>query len=112
MGRRTSENIAMQDESAPVEVPPSPLQGGMGLAASAGTFFLWWRTGHASDLLGALGFLVIAPAWYAVPFPFNAPLKVAMSVRRRNTPKWVPYCAGIGAMLIVASVVVRVWRDL
>ena len=100
------------DHSNPIVVKPSLLQGAAGLLASAAAFAMWWQTGRISDMVGALGFLVIAPAWYASPLQFSAPLKQVFSIRNRRVPKWALISAGVGGFLIAASVVMRLWHDL
>lgn len=85
----------------------SPLVAAFGVIIAAVGLVAWFQSGHIYDLLGALAFGAMAPAWYLLPVSFTAPIRSQLSQRRTHLPKWAQVLTFVGILLLFASVGLR-----
>lgn len=85
----------------------SPFVAAFGIVVAAGQLVTWFQSGQIYDLLGALAFGAMVPAWYLLPISFTAPISGLLKQRRTHLPKWAQVLTFVGFLLLFASVGLR-----
>ena len=80
---------------------------GFGLFACVVSFVAWFQSGRVWDLMGALAFAAMTPAWYLRPVSFTRPVGELWKRPRVPLPRVATWLVMAGFFLLCASLLLR-----
>lgn len=91
--------------------PQPPIRGtiwpavGLSLIVVIGNLIGWAKTGHLAELVTAIGWCGMIPAFCYTPISFTIPFRENLTRRRMPMPRWAVVSQLVGCALVGAGLV-------